>query len=196
MRAARRSPGDGHQDTPMPRTLLVVGGSQGARTLNQTMVAALEDLKDLNLAYVHQTGETDWAVVRDAYRRRGAFARVEPFVEDMAGVYRVADLAVSRAGGTTVAELAVVGLPAILVPYPHATHGHQERNARLLVEAGAAEMIRDDDLTGPALAAAIRRLLEDRGRLAGMAGRSRALGRPDAAERIVARCRALVESGR
>lgn len=174
-------------------TLLIVGGSQGARTLNRAMVAALEDLKDLDLTYVHQTGESDWAIVRDAYHRRDTRAQVEPYIEDMASVYRVADLAVSRAGGTTLSELTVVGLPAVLVPYPHATHGHQEQNARVLSEAGAAEVIRDDDLTGLTLAAAVRRLLSDRSRLAGMAKRSRAMGRPAAAEQVAARCRALVE---
>lgn len=182
----------GREPDRRPRTVLILGGSQGARTLNRAMVAAVPDLKDLDVTYIHQTGEPDWPGIQDTYRQMGVRARVEPFIKEMAAAYHAADLVVSRAGGTTLAELTVVGLPALLVPYPHATHNHQQHNARALVDAGAAEMLLDSQLTGPVLAGALRRLLGAPGRLAEMAAASCRLGRPDAAGRIVAYCRDLL----
>ena len=106
----------------------------------------------------------------------------------MGAAYAAADLAVARAGATTCAELTAVGLPAILVPYPFAADDHQRRNAEVLVQAGAAEMILDRELDGARLAAALRSLLADAGKRAAMASRARALGRPDAAERVADEC--------
>ena len=102
-------------------------------------------------------------------------------------------MVVARAGATSVAEMTACGRPSILIPYPHAAHGHQERNARALVVAGAADMIADRDLSGDRLGGAIVALLADRTRLAAMAAASRRLGRPDACEAIAVRCLALVE---
>ena len=98
--------------------------------------------------------------------------------------YACADLVVSRAGATTIAELSVVGLPALLVPYPHATSRHQEANARALQRTGGASVLLDDELTAESLASRIESLVDDPGRLAAMAAGSSAFGRPDAAERL------------
>src|SRR5438477_500951 len=140
------------------------------------------------LALTHQTGAADLETVRAAYAARGLAARVEPFIADMGAAYAAADLVVARAGAMTCAELTAVGLPAILVPYPYATDDHQRRNAEVLVRSGAAVMILDVALEGDRLGTALRSLLEDAGRRATMAARARALGRPDAAERVATEC--------
>jgi len=170
--------------------LLVFGGSAGAHRLNQAMLDALGPLGPTlaGLDLTHQTGAADLETVRAAYAARGLAARVEPFIADMGGAYAAADLVVARAGATTCAELTAVGLPAILVPYPYATDDHQRRNAEVLVRAGAAEMILDAALDGERLGTALRLLLEDAGRRETMAARARALGRPDAAERVATEC--------
>jgi len=159
--------------------LLVFGGSAGAHRLNQAMLDALGPLGP-TLAGLE--------TVRAAYAARGLAARVEPFIADLGAAYAAADLVVARAGAMTCAELTAVGLPAILVPYPYATDDHQRRNAEVLVRAGAAEMILDAALDGERLGTALRALLEDAGRRATMAARARALGRPDAAERVATEC--------
>ena len=112
-------------------------------------------------------------------------AEIRSFIQEMGEAYAVADLAVCRSGANTVAELAVKGLPAILVPFPYAAHGHQEANARSLERVGAVEVILDRDLDGARLAVAVRRLVTDEGRLAQMGRASKNWGRPDAGERIV-----------
>ncbi|MBU0513849.1 MAG: undecaprenyldiphospho-muramoylpentapeptide beta-N-acetylglucosaminyltransferase, partial [Proteobacteria bacterium] len=123
--------------------LLVFGGSQGARAINQAMVqaaAALAGAAD-RLSVIHQTGPGQTAEVEAAYRGAGLQAEVHEFIHDMAAAYARTDLTVCRAGATTLAELSAAGVPAILIPYPFAAAGHQEQNARALAEAGAAEMI-------------------------------------------------------
>jgi UDP-N-acetylglucosamine--N-acetylmuramyl-(pentapeptide) pyrophosphoryl-undecaprenol N-acetylglucosamine transferase len=116
-----------------------------------------------------------------------------PFLFDVPRAFRQADLIVSRSGATTVAEITACGKPAILIPFPHAIHKHQERNARILEQAGAATVILDAGLTGEALAATITGLLADPGRLREMERRSKGLGRTDSAERVVMVCRDLVQ---
>ncbi len=106
-----------------------------------------------------------------------------------------ADLIVSRSGATTVAEITACGKPAILIPFPHAIHGHQERNARVLEQAGAAQVMLDHSLSGNVLAQAVSALINDPERLAEMGRHSRSLGRPDAAEQVVYACRELVGLG-
>jgi len=177
--------------------LLVFGGSAGAHRLNVATIDALRTLGPAARALdvTHQTGAADVDEVRAAYAALGLPARVEPFIADMAGAYATADVVISRAGAMSCAEVTAVGLPAILVPYPHAADDHQRRNAEVLVEAGAAEMILDRDCEGPRLAAAIRKLMEDPLRRAAMATRARAFGRPDAAERVAAECVGLIGAG-
>jgi UDP-N-acetylglucosamine--N-acetylmuramyl-(pentapeptide) pyrophosphoryl-undecaprenol N-acetylglucosamine transferase len=197
-------PGGGPADAPpVPTTgsearfftLLVLGGSQGARSINRAMIAAGTTLAAAHprLRVIHQTGERDYEEVAAAYRNARLDAEVVPFIFDTPRAFRQADLIVSRSGATTIAEITACGKPALLIPFPHAIHGHQERNARILEQAGAATVILDAGLTGEALAAAITTLLADPGRLSEMGRRGKALGRADSAERIVMACRELVQ---
>lgn len=180
------------------KTLLVFGGSQGARAINRIMVEALAELGDwrARLRVIHQTGEADEASVRRAYEAGGFRVEVAPFFYDMPSVLRAADLVLARAGAVSLAELAVCGKPAILIPLPGAIHDHQERNARAVEAAGAAVVLLQRETTGAVLGRTVRELLGDEPRLRAMAARSRALGRPDSAEVIVRDCLALVRSGR
>ncbi len=167
-------------------TILVFGGSAGARTLNTagpTLRAALSDVPGLRL--IHQTGADAEAAVRAAYTGAGLDADVRAFITDMGAAYAAADVVVCRAGATTIAELAALGKPAILVPYPYAADDHQRANAESLVRAGAARMVLDIEATGERLAAEVRALLAPDAR-ATMAANVRALARPDAAERVLA----------
>ena len=172
------------------KTLLVMGGSQGSQAINKAMSEALAWLESLkgSLRIIHQTGERDADGLRDLYARKQFEAIVVPFLDPVSEAYRKADLVVCRSGATTVAELTACGRPAILIPFPYATHGHQERNARVLMEAGAAEMILEGRLTGEILAQRIQRLLNESSRLKKMIQQSRRMGYPEAAERIVSDC--------
>ncbi|GAB4387574.1 MAG: undecaprenyldiphospho-muramoylpentapeptide beta-N-acetylglucosaminyltransferase [Thermodesulfovibrionales bacterium] len=167
-------------------TVFVSGGSSGARSLNNAMVAALNHLLGLrdSIQFLHQTGERDYESVRKAYRKMEFRAMVAPFIYEMPEAYAVADIVVSRAGATTLAEITSLGKPAVLVPYPHAA-GHQEFNARKLLEAGAAAMILDHELGGEALASHVRELAGSEEKRAAMRRQSRSLGKPDAARRVV-----------
>jgi UDP-N-acetylglucosamine--N-acetylmuramyl-(pentapeptide) pyrophosphoryl-undecaprenol N-acetylglucosamine transferase len=174
--------------------LLVFGGSAGAHHLNLAVLEAMSALGPRAHAWdvTHQTGAADLEAVRAGYARLGVTARVEPFVTDMGAAYAAADVAVARAGAMTCSELAAVGLPAILVPYPFAADDHQRRNAEVLVAAGAAVMLLDRELDGARLAATLQALQDDPARRASMAARARALGRPDAAERVAEECERLL----
>ena len=185
-------------------TVLVLGGSQGARSINRAMVSALPALVAAlpGLRVIHQTGARDYDEVAAAYRniQSGGHVgaggmEVTPFLYDMPRAFRQADLIVSRSGATTVAEITACGKPAVLIPFPHAIHGHQERNARVLERAGAAQIIVDGRLSGDMLAGAISALLARPDRLREMELCSKSLGQADAAERIVSECRALVGAG-
>jgi UDP-N-acetylglucosamine--N-acetylmuramyl-(pentapeptide) pyrophosphoryl-undecaprenol N-acetylglucosamine transferase len=160
------------------------GGSLGARAVNDLVVSAMRELGD-RVDLVHQTGKDDAERVAAAYREAGVTADVRPFIDDMAAEYGRADLVIARAGATTVAELTTVGRPAILIPYPFAADNHQERNGAALSAAGAAVVLRQSDLDGRTLAAAIRELLDDPDRLGRMQSAMKALGMPQAAETIV-----------
>jgi UDP-N-acetylglucosamine--N-acetylmuramyl-(pentapeptide) pyrophosphoryl-undecaprenol N-acetylglucosamine transferase len=170
-------------------TLLVLGGSQGAHAINVAMTAAAPQLlkREAALSLVHQTGQRDLAVVRQEYARAGIPARTEAFFDAMAQEMAGADLVISRAGATTLAELAAAGRPALLVPFPAATDDHQRRNAEVLVDAGAAAMIEEKHLSPDRLADAAAELVGDRARRDRMANAMRTFARPDAAARIVDR---------
>ena len=173
--------------------LLIFGGSLGAHSLNVAAAGMLPHLAPLksSLAIRHQTGQSDLARVRAAYTEAGFEAEVAPFIHDMAAAYGAADLVVCRAGATTLAELAALAKPAILVPYPHAVGNHQELNARAFERAGAAEVILDRELAPEHLAARIRVLLEDEDRRSAMSAAARRLARPEAAQTIATRLRQL-----
>lgn len=176
--------------------VLAFGGSQGARFLNETLMAAAPRLASMPLQLTHQTGEADLPRVQAAYRAAGLAAEVQPFLDDMAARYAAADLILSRAGATTLAELAIVGRPAILVPFPFATHNHQERNARELERAGAALCCPQPTLDGDRLATLLGELHADPDRRARMAAAMKALGRPVAAADIADGLMALVSRRR
>ncbi len=175
-------------------TLLIFGGSAGAHRINLCVMEALDKLRDLapEIRLIHQTGEADFARVRDAYLSLPFRAEVFPFIEKMDEAYARADLVLCRAGATTIAELTNFGKPAILVPYPYAAHDHQRLNAQALKNRGAAEMLLDPELSGEALASRVRSLFHDRGKLEAMGQSARELAKPEAAKRIVDECYALV----
>ncbi len=168
-------------------TVLVFGGSQGAHRLNAAMLEALPELSGERerLQFAHATGEKDLAEVRAAYARHQVRARVEPFFEDMASVYQAADFALCRAGAGTVFELATMGLPALLVPFPFAANDHQRANAEALVSAGAAWTVPDAYCDGRRIAATVKAALEKPALLGEMGAAARVLARPDAAARVV-----------
>ena len=166
--------------------VLVMGGSQGARAINRAVVSALIELKAAGSVpfVIHQTGKDDLEKVMADYRSLGLHGEVTPFIDDMASAYARADLVICRAGATTIAELAALGKPSILIPYPHAAHKHQDINARSLVNAGGAEMILERDLTGTSLAGAIIRYMGDKEALKRMSSLALKVGRPRAKEII------------
>jgi UDP-N-acetylglucosamine--N-acetylmuramyl-(pentapeptide) pyrophosphoryl-undecaprenol N-acetylglucosamine transferase len=169
-----------------PLVLLVFGGSQGSRILNRTMVAALPHLPGAErLRIVHQTGEAMHAEVSASYAAAGRDADVRPFLDDMERRFAEADLVCSRSGATTCAELAAAGKAAVLVPFAQAADDHQRKNALALASAGAAVMVEEKDLTGESLGRAIVDLVEHPARISAMEDAARALGRPDAAARVV-----------
>ena len=176
--------------------LLVFGGSQGARRVNDAMLDAATRLGALGgaLRIHHQTGTADHDRIVAGYARLGIPARVDAFVTDMGAAYAEADLVVARAGAMSCAEITARGLPAILVPYPHAADDHQRRNAEVLVRAGAATLIPDRELDGERLAAALRPLLADADVRGRMAAAARAAGRPDAAIRVADVCAAQIHA--
>jgi UDP-N-acetylglucosamine--N-acetylmuramyl-(pentapeptide) pyrophosphoryl-undecaprenol N-acetylglucosamine transferase len=173
--------------------VLIFGGSQGAHAINVACVEAAPKLaaSARPLALTHQTGESDVALVREGYERAGLAARVEPFLFEMHREMSAADLVVCRAGASTLAEVTAAGKPAILVPLPTATDDHQRQNARVLAQAGAAELIEQRELTGERLAAAMLALAGDAERRARMADAARRLAKPDAAAVIAGRAFAL-----
>lgn len=163
--------------------LLVLGGSQGARALNNAVPLALSAL-DLPVEVLHQSGEALLDEARAAYASAGVAARVEPFIADMAQAYAWADLVVCRAGALTLAELCAVGVGSVLVPFPLAVDDHQTRNAEYLVERGAALLLPQADDLAPRLRDALRALSADPARRLAMAEAARALAMPDAAGHV------------
>jgi len=167
---------------PERRTVVVFGGSQGALHLDRALVAALPSLGASNLQVLLLAGEAHAETFRSMLPRN-----VEPpvhvvgFLERMELAYAVADIVIARAGATTIAELAVCGLPSVLIPYPYATGRHQEANARALQRAGASTMVLDDELDGGELGRRIASLLDDEERRRSMAERATAWARPNAA---------------
>ncbi len=175
------------------RTIVVFGGSQGALHLNHAIAVALHAVDRTDLQIVLLTGPAHVETVRASLPADGPVAvRVLGFLERMELAYAVADAVVARAGATTIAEIAVCGLPSLLIPYPYATGRHQEANARALQRAGAATMLLDDELDGRVLADRIGWLLDDDDRLRSMGDRARAWARPDAATALA---RTVVEAG-
>ena len=178
-----------------PLRLLVVGGSLGAQALNETLPEALAHLPVAGRPVVrHQAGRGKAEATEQGYRTAGVEATVSEFVTDMAQAYAWADLVVCRAGALTVSELAAAGVPAVLVPYPHAVDDHQTRNAGHLADAGAALLMPQPALTGERVAQTLAGLAADRPRLLRMAQAARRLARPDAAQRVADACEEASQS--
>lgn len=163
--------------------LLVLGGSQGARALNDALPRALATLNG-SVEVRHQCGEKLRGDAERAYARAGVAATVEPFIADMAAAYANADLVVCRAGALTLAELCAAGVGSVLVPFPQAVDDHQTRNAEYLVERGAALLLPQGERLAEELRATLAALAADPPRRLAMAEAARALARPDAAERV------------
>ncbi len=176
--------------------LLILGGSQGARSLNRLLTRVASELlaKIPDLYLLHQTGERDESWVKESYRKQGLPVEVRAFIRDMAWAYAQADLVVSRAGATTVAELCALGKPAIYIPFPYATHAHQERNAQAVVAMGGGLMLKEGEFGEEEFVARVTELLRDPERLKRMGEAARKLYRPEAAETIIAEMEALIHA--
>jgi UDP-N-acetylglucosamine--N-acetylmuramyl-(pentapeptide) pyrophosphoryl-undecaprenol N-acetylglucosamine transferase len=187
------------RDVDPRHTLLVLGGSQGARSLNRAVPAALATLASPADTWrvIHQAGAPDAAEVAALYRQTPYAFEVAEFIGDMATVYQRADLVVCRAGGTTLAEVACAGLPAVLVPYPHAARDHQRWNADWYAERGAARVVADDG-DPQRLAETLRRtlgeLFADQALLRRMADSIQALARPTATDAVAGMLRMILAS--
>jgi len=170
-----------------PLDVLVVGGSLGARALNEAMPRALALLQLAERPRVtHQSGAKQIDDLRAAYAAAGVEAQLLPFIDDMAARYAAADLVVCRAGALTIAELAAAGVASVLVPFPQAVDDHQTGNARFLSEAGAAILLPQRELTPEKLAALLRELTREK--LAAMAEKARALAKPEATRAVAEAC--------
>jgi UDP-N-acetylglucosamine--N-acetylmuramyl-(pentapeptide) pyrophosphoryl-undecaprenol N-acetylglucosamine transferase len=169
--------------------VLVCGGSLGAVAVNDLAAQALIELtRSAPLAIVHQTGDKGLDATARRYAHAGVAAACHAFITDMASAYQRADIVIGRAGATTVAELAITGKPAVLIPYPFAADNHQEVNAREMASAGAALVYKQSELTAEKLAEALRPLVTDDARRADMGARMKALGRPRAAAMVIDWC--------
>ena len=176
-----------------PFTIFVIGGSQGAHSINMAVVRGLKFLKEKDsFFFIHQTGVADEEEVKNAYREQGISSTVKSFFNDMGQQYRNADLVICRAGATTVAELTAIGKGALLIPYPFAADDHQLLNAKILSDAGAAEIILQNELSGSLLVGKIEHYASNYKALSNMALMAKKLGRPDAADAIVDDCYRLM----
>ena len=181
--------------TEVPFRVLVLGGSQGSHSINMAMVDALQSLSELkeNLHITHQTGEADFERVSKKYKENNFSSDIRPFIDDMGDQYRKASLVLCRAGATTLAEVTACGKMSILVPFPHAAHNHQEKNARILEAANAGELVMDEALSGPRIAQSIIQAMEKPERLETMEKNSYNLGNRDATEKVRLLCMELLE---
>ncbi len=184
---ARRAIADPEGFEARATSILVLGGSQGARGLNEQVPLALAraGVADRKLRVVHQTGEAMRESVRETYAALGIDAEVVTFIDEMAKAYANSALVIARAGATTLAELCAIGRPSILVPFPFAADDHQAKNALALQEQGAALCIREGELDADAFGAKVAELLDDPNARRTMASAARRHGRPDAAATIV-----------
>ena len=183
------SPSTRYRDREGALRLLVVGGSQGARALNQVVPEAIALLpEDKRPIVVHQSGSAELNVVRTTYHRLGVAAKVTGFIDDMRSAYSVADLVICRAGAMTVSEVCAVGVAALLVPYPHAAGDHQSANAAYLVENDAALAVSQAVLSPLVLSEMFLKFDQNRDQLQVMAARARALFQPNATDRVARQC--------
>ncbi len=176
-----------------PLHILIIGGSLGAKALNDTIPQALYQLK-LPIEVWHQTGETHIADMRTAYAQAPFKATVEGFIQHMGYAYQWADLVICRAGALTVSELAQAGVASLLIPYPHAVDDHQTHNARFLAEQGAAILISQTELTVAHLSQQLNELLTDSQRLLNMGKKAAACAMPQALTQMTKLCLEQISS--
>jgi len=173
--------------------LLVIGGSLGAKILNEIVPESMAKIPvEMRPEVTHQAGRNKDVETVSRYKSVNVEAKVQPFLSDMADAYADADLVVCRAGALTIAELAAVGMPSILVPFPHAVDDHQTFNARYLSDAGAAVLLNQSSLDSDMLAKEIMRLLEDQKLLLKMSQRAKELALPDATVRVADVCEEVI----
>jgi UDP-N-acetylglucosamine--N-acetylmuramyl-(pentapeptide) pyrophosphoryl-undecaprenol N-acetylglucosamine transferase len=177
-------------------TVLILGGSQGAQSINHALLDALDILEPVKdrFHFIHQTGQSDEAKVQAGYEHKGFSADAQAFIYDMVDQYRKASLIICRSGATTLAEVTALGIPSVLVPYPFAAHNHQEHNARALESNGAARIILDKDVNGELLAGIILDSIEHPEALREMGNKSFQMGRRDATERVRQLCMELMRN--
>jgi len=191
--AALPEPGTRYAEHAGPIRVFVVGGSLGAMALNQTVPQALAQIDAAQRPVVrHQTGQKNLEAAREQYRKANVAAELLPFVDDMAAAYAWADLVLCRAGALTVSELAAAGVPAVMVPFPHAVDDHQTHNAHFLVTGQAGMLVAQENLTPANLAELLREFCtepsEGRRRLLAMAEAARRLARPEATRQVADLC--------
>ncbi|MBQ9104855.1 MAG: undecaprenyldiphospho-muramoylpentapeptide beta-N-acetylglucosaminyltransferase [Mailhella sp.] len=183
--------------------LLVMGGSLGARAINEIVVKILPELRKASISLLHQTGKNEFENVRAAYLASGCSeaetdAMVRPFIDDMAAAYSDSDLALCRAGATSMAELAATGTPAVYLPFPQAAHDHQTENARAMQNAGGGILLPQAEAKHMAeegrLAPMLIDLLNDKNRLAAMREGALSLARPEAADTVAEELLKLAEN--
>ena len=183
----------GEAEKKKPFTVLILGGSQGAHSINMAVLETIEYLKEKEkYFFIHQTGSFDEQDVRKSYKKNGISCVVKTFFDNMARQYHKADLVVCRAGATTVAEITAIGKASVFIPFPFAADNHQVLNAGSLEKAGAAEIIFQKDLTGRKLAQRIEHYESNPKALKKMAGIAKSIAMPDAAETIVDGCYELL----
>ena len=183
------APAERMKNRTVPLRILVTGGSQGARALNQALPLAMGRMKgDRAVEIRHQAGRGNAEETARSYAEAGVSAQVDEFIEDMAQAYGWADLVVCRSGALTVSELAAAGVASVLVPFPFAVDDHQTRNAEYLVEVGAARLLPEPDCRPERLSELLSELLGDRSELLRMAQAARALAMPDAAGQVARAC--------
>ncbi len=171
------------------KRVLIIGGSLGASILNEIVPVALKELQaDYDLEIIHQAGKATIDRAEVAYQKAQVRADIYPFIEDMKGVYQWADVVICRAGAMTISELAMMGLPSILVPLPQAIDDHQTKNATYLVDQGAAVLMRQSELTPQALSESLKSLLSQPEKLAEMGLKARSLAKPEAAQLVADIC--------
>lgn len=174
-----------------PFTVLVLGGSQGAQRINEVLCEALPSLKGEKLHIIHQTGKADHSKVQAAYEKQGVSADIRTFIQNMASAYGEADLIISRAGATTIAEITACGRASVLIPFPHAVDDHQRHNALALSRVRAAILLPQSELTADKLVKTIMQLKDDPEGRQQMEETAKALSRPDAGINIAKACRKL-----
>ncbi|MDT8427718.1 MAG: undecaprenyldiphospho-muramoylpentapeptide beta-N-acetylglucosaminyltransferase [Pseudomonadales bacterium] len=195
----RQSEQKRRQESARVLRVLVLGGSLGAVALNTIMPAVLKQFSEADMPWVmHQTGGKNLEATAQVYSAQGITLDAEhqllPFIDDMSVVYSWADVVICRAGATTVSELAIMGLPSILVPYPHAVDDHQTRNAQWLAEAGAAVVLPQEEMTAEKLCSILSNFSSNRDLLTSMSAAASSLAQPEATAKVASICMEMCDA--